>query len=266
MPFADSEGIRIYYQDEGEGEPALLCLPGWCTNQTLYAPLVERLSADRCVLAMDWRGHGSSEVPQRDFGFAELADDAQAVIEASRVRSVIPVAQGQGPWVDIELRRRLGERVPKMVAVSWPTVTTEGNPFAPLFLSVMEGWQDEARWREASEQALTMWLGGAPAPVETQMREQMSSYGFEMWSRAGREISAKYEREGEPLQALSRLSPPVPVLHVYGQPPAPEYLSAQEAFASEHPWFVVRRVQAVSQFPTLEAPEETAAVIGEFVR
>ena len=35
----------------------------------------------------------------------------------------------------------------------------------------------------------------------------MSSYGCEMWSRAGREISAKYEREGELLRALSRLSP-----------------------------------------------------------
>ena len=32
MPFADSEGIRIYYDDTGEGEPALLCLPGWCNT------------------------------------------------------------------------------------------------------------------------------------------------------------------------------------------------------------------------------------------
>jgi len=26
MPFADSEGIRIYYDDTGEGEPALACV------------------------------------------------------------------------------------------------------------------------------------------------------------------------------------------------------------------------------------------------
>ncbi len=87
-----------------------------------------------------------------------------------------------------------------------------------------------------------------------------------MWSRAGREISAKYEREGEPLQALSQLSPPVPVLHVYAQPPAPEYLSAQESFAEEHPWFAVRHLEAVSQFPTLEVPDETAAAIREFIQ
>ncbi len=89
------------------------------------------------------------------------------------------------------------------------------------------------------------------------------------WTGQNRRMSKDHERvpeTGEPLRALSRLSPPVPVLHVYGQPPAPEYLSAQESFAWDHPWFAVRRVEAVSQFPTLEAPEETATVIGEFIR
>jgi hypothetical protein len=113
---------------------------------------------------------------------------------------------------------------------------------------------------------LTMWLSGAPASVETQIRNQMFSYGFEMWSRGGREISAMFVQEGDPLRALSKLSPPVDVLHVYAQPPAPEYLSAQESFAREHPWFHVRRLEAASQFPALEIPDETAAVIREFIR
>lgn len=29
MAFADSEGTRIFYDDRGNGEPVLLCLPGW---------------------------------------------------------------------------------------------------------------------------------------------------------------------------------------------------------------------------------------------
>jgi hypothetical protein len=86
-----------------------------------------------------------------------------------------------------------------------------------------------------------------------------------MWSRAGREISTMFAQEGDPLRALSKLSPPVPVLHVYAQPPAPEYLSAQEAFARDHLWFYVRRLEAVSQFPALEIPDETAAVVREFI-
>src|SRR5829696_7460479 len=96
--------------------------------------------------------------------------------------------------------------------------------------------------------------------------QPMLSHGFEMWSRAGREISAMFAQEGDPLTALSKLSPPVPVLHVYAQPPAPEYLSTQESFARDHPWFHVRRLEAASQFPTLEVPDETARVVREFVQ
>ena len=113
---------------------------------------------------------------------------------------------------------------------------------------------------------LTMWLNGAPASVETHIRNQMLHQGYETWSRAGREILAMYALEGEPLRVLSKFSPPVSVLHVYAQPHAPEYLAIQEAFAQEHPWYSVHRLEGVSQFPTLEVPEETAGVISDFIQ
>ncbi len=266
MPFADSEGIRIYYDDRGEGEPALLCLPGWCNTHTIFAPLAERLSADHRVLAMDWRGHGNSQASDRDFGFAEMAVDALAVMQDSVAQSVIPIAQGQAPWAAVELHRRLGERMSKMVASSWPVISPSGNPLASRFLNAIRALGYYERWREGAEQLLTMWLSGAPASVETQIRNQMLRQGYETWSRAGREILAMYALEGDPLKALSTFNPPVPVLHVYSQSRAPEFLSVQESFAREYPWYSVHRLEGVSQFPTLEVPDETAGVIREFIR
>ena len=96
MPFADSDGTRIYYDDRGSGEPVNLCLPGWCVHHTIFAPLAERLSADHRVLAMDWRGHGNSQESDGDFGYPEMVADVLAVIEASGTPSVITVAQAHG--------------------------------------------------------------------------------------------------------------------------------------------------------------------------
>ncbi len=166
----------------------------------------------------------------------------------------------------IELRRHLGEQMPKIVASSWPVISPSANPLASRFLNAIRAVQYYDRWREGAEQLLTMWLSGAPAPVETQIREQMLRQGYETWSRAGREILAMYALEGDPLRALSKFSPPVSVLHVYSQPRAPEFLSVQEAFAREHPWYSVHRLEGVSQFPTLEVPDEMAGVIREFIR
>ena len=187
-------------------------------------------------------------------------------MQDSGAQSVIPIAQGQAPWAAVELHRLLGERMPKMVISSWPVISPSGNPLASRFLNAIRALQYYERWREGAEQLLTMWLSGAPAFVETQIREQMLRQGFEMWSRGGREILAMYALEGEPLRVLSNFSPPVPVLHVYCQPRAPEFLAVQESFAREHPWYSVYRLEGVSQFPTLEVPDETAAVIREFLR
>jgi carboxymethylenebutenolidase len=98
------------------------------------------------------------------------------------------------------------------------------------------------------------------------MNEDMASYGFPMWARAGREISSAYAQMGSPLQTLASLEPPVPVLHLYSQPDDPGYLAAQESFAAEHPWFSVHRLSAHSHFPIIEVPDELTTAIVRFVK
>ena len=51
------------------------------------------------------------------------------------------------------------------------------------------------------------------------------------------------------------------VRHVYGQPPAPEYLESQRQFAAEHDWYSVHRLDARTHFSMLEAPGEVASEI-----
>jgi pimeloyl-ACP methyl ester carboxylesterase len=252
-----------------------LCLPGWCVHDTIYAPLAERLSADHRVLATDWRGHSNSQESDVDFGYPEMVADVVAVIEASGATSVITIAQAHGVWVAVELRRRLGDRVPKMIFIGWNPIITGRNPLAPPLLrevsalqttALWQALQDQAHWSEAVKQLVTMWVGEAPTSEAAQIWEETGTHGYEMWSRAGREISAVFARETDPVQAFGTFNPPVPVLHVYAQPRAPEFFSAQESVARDHPWFAVRRLEAVSHFPTLEVPEETAGLIREFIQ
>jgi hypothetical protein len=60
----------------------------------------------------------------------------------------------------------------------------------------------------------------------------MGAYDFEMWSRAGRTITTTYTRYGNPLRALAELDSKPPVLHLFSQPRAPEFLAAQEPFSA----------------------------------
>jgi pimeloyl-ACP methyl ester carboxylesterase len=255
-----SQGARIRFDDIGRGEPALLFVPGWCTSRAVFGPLPSRLSSRHRVLSVDLRGHGQSEEGDEDFTRSTLLDDLLAVVEASGARQVVPVVLSHAGWVALELRRRLGERVPGLVLLDWIILEP---PRA--FLEALKGLQSEA-WRGSRDALFRMWLEGiGSAEVIRFVRDVMGAFGQEMWQRGGREIASAYDREGYPLRALSALSPPLPVVHIYSQPADPEYLMAQQSFAGDHPWFQAVKLHAHSHFPTLEVPEEVAEHIERFL-
>ena len=113
MPEAVSQGVRIRYDVAGEGEPALIFLPGWCDNRSQFHKLAPLCAQSRRILSPDWRSHGQSEASSADFGYRELLADTEAVVLSSGAHRVVPVAMAHGGWVGIGLRRRLGpQRIP----------------------------------------------------------------------------------------------------------------------------------------------------------
>lgn len=256
-----AENVRIMYDDMGQAEPALLFTPGWCASRTMYRQLMLLCSAHRRTLTLDWAGHGDSETPAWDFGANSLLAETIAVIEASGVQQVVPVTNAHSGWIAIELRRQLGERIPKIVFLDWIIMQAPES-----FLNILRGIQDPQHWQEARERLFSTWLAGVDnAEVNHFVRDTMGSYGFDMWNRSGREISRAYAQAGSPLQELATLQPPVPALHLYTQPDDPAYLAAQQAFAETNPWFKVQKLAAPSHFPMIEVPDQVAQAIEHFV-
>ena len=103
MPEAKADGLKIQYDDLGKGEPGLLCLPGWCASRSVFRERVTRCAARRRLLSLDWRGHEDSETPKADYGARGLMRDALAVIEASGVRQVVPIALAHAGWVALDV-------------------------------------------------------------------------------------------------------------------------------------------------------------------
>jgi pimeloyl-ACP methyl ester carboxylesterase len=190
MPEVCSNGVRISYDDRGEGGPALLFLPGWCASRRVFGDLPGLAAARRRVLALDWRGHGDSEAAPGPFGADELVEDAIAVIEASGAHSVVPVALSHAGWIAIELRRRLGDRIAKLVLIDW---LVQEPP--PPFLHVLEACQSPDRWSTARDLLFSIWLRGVEDDeLRSFVPADMGAYDFDMWARAGREIGAAHRR------------------------------------------------------------------------
>lgn len=253
--------ISLAFDDVGDGDPAVLFLPGWCANRTVFRDLLPLVGRHRRALAMDWRGHGGSEPARGDFTTDDLLDDAVAVIEHAQAAAIVPVALAHAGWVGIDLRRRLGpRRVPGLVLVDWMPL---GPP--PPFLEALAALQDPDSWLSTRAQLFAMWTTGVDLPALDARIAEMGSYGFETWARGGREIAARFASEQTPLAALERLDPPCPTLHIYAQPSDDAIFAAQKEYADRHPWFSVRRLTAATHFPMFEVPDQLGAAIEDFI-
>jgi pimeloyl-ACP methyl ester carboxylesterase len=147
-----------------------------------------------------------------------------------------------------------------LVLVDWMVL---GTP--PGFTDALGGLQDPQAWQDVRGALFGMWTDGVESPEVHRYVGCMGRYGFEHWSRAGREISASFAAHGIPLDALAGLEVPTPTLHLYAQPRDEGYLAAQQEAASRLGWFEVVRLDASSHFPMLEDPAAVAAHVTQFV-
>jgi len=91
--FVRANGIDIHYVEEGTGEPLLLLHGGlmstdriWAGSPPAYVTQMGPLSERFRVIAPDLRGHGQTKNPgNRPISYAELADDAGALIDVLRL-------------------------------------------------------------------------------------------------------------------------------------------------------------------------------------
>jgi pimeloyl-ACP methyl ester carboxylesterase len=248
----------IAFDDVGDGDLALLLLPGWGAPRTVYRSLLPRLAPHVRAIAIDWRGHGGSTPATRDFGYAELLADATSVIEAAGVSRVIPVGLSHGGWAALDVRGALGPaRVPAIGLIDWMVL---GAP--PPFFDALAGLQSD-QWAAVRERLFAMWTTGVTAPAVHAYIEEMRRADGPMWQRAAREIASRFAAEARPLAVIERA--PCPTVHIYAQPADPGYLTAQQTYAADHPWFAAHRVSASSHFPMLEAPDEVATHLTELV-
>jgi pimeloyl-ACP methyl ester carboxylesterase len=245
--------------DLGSGGPALLFVPGWCGDRSVFGGIAARAAEHRRVVTVDLPDHGDS--PARDeFSTADVVDDLVETITALGLDTVVPATLSHAGWVAIELRRRLGpDRVPAVVLLDWMVL---GTP--PGFADALGGLQSPA-WADVRAGLAGMWTDGLDLPELRAYVDSMCRYGQRHWQRAGREIATAFADQPVPLEALAALQP-CPTLHLYAQPADDAVLDAQQRYAAAHPWFAVRRLEARSHFPMLEVPDDMAAAIEAFVR
>jgi pimeloyl-ACP methyl ester carboxylesterase len=86
MPITKANGIELYYEVHGEGEPLLLIMGLSLTSKSWFRTLPV-LSEQYKVIVFDNRGVGLSGKPNTPYSIELMAEDARAVLDAAGVDS-----------------------------------------------------------------------------------------------------------------------------------------------------------------------------------
>jgi pimeloyl-ACP methyl ester carboxylesterase len=108
MPEANINGVKLYYELRGSGEPLALVHGAWA-DATAWRFVVPGLAESFRVLSYDRRGHSRSERPATQGSVDEDGDDLAALLEALDLAPAHVVTNSGGSNIALRLATRRPE-------------------------------------------------------------------------------------------------------------------------------------------------------------
>ena len=116
-----NDGVRVYYEVFGDGEPTLLLMPTWqIVHSRMWKLQVPYLARHYRVVTFDPRGNGRTDRPADTAAYDadRIADDARAVLDVTGTGAAVVVAHCAGSTQALVLAKEHPDRVQALVALS----------------------------------------------------------------------------------------------------------------------------------------------------
>jgi pimeloyl-ACP methyl ester carboxylesterase/predicted glycosyltransferase len=128
--YVEREGVRLYYEVYGSGEPTVLLLPTWSVMHSRHWKMQIPYLARHCrVITFDGRGNGRSDRPQDAAAYdeREFAADALTVMDATETERAVIVGFSLGGQRGLLLAAEHPERIEGAVFIG-PSFLGGGEP------------------------------------------------------------------------------------------------------------------------------------------
>jgi len=172
MPAARVNGITMYYEQHGAGEPLLL-INGLGADITLLAPLIAWFARSHQVVAFDNRGAGRTDKPDAPYTIELMARDAAALMDVLSLERAAVLGISMGGRIALELALSCPGRVAGLVLVS-----TSAAKRGKVTLSWPMRLLLPLRW-------LGLLRGKYPQPRYAWLRQRQASVSYDASGRLG---------------------------------------------------------------------------------
>ena len=107
MPYSKINGVELYYEDAGQGQPIIFLHGVWESSRFFHRQLGHFSRRHRAV-APDMRGHGRSKHVHFGHTVAQYACDLRALMQELKLTDVVLVGHSMGAFVLWDYVRQFG--------------------------------------------------------------------------------------------------------------------------------------------------------------
>ena len=117
MAYADIGNVRLFFTDEGAGDPPILMVHGFSCDGHDWMWQIPHFAARHRVIVVDLRGHGRSSVPDDGYEPKQFAADIAGLLEQLDVGPVVAMGHSLGGAIVSALAVERPELVSAVVSV-----------------------------------------------------------------------------------------------------------------------------------------------------
>jgi pimeloyl-ACP methyl ester carboxylesterase len=250
------DGVALFYEEAGEGEPPVLLVHGWCCDHTYFAPQFEHFAEQgHRVVAPDLRGHGKSEKPEQSYTMQVFADDLLWTCGQFGLEKPIVIGHSMGGIAAFDLAARYPDLPSAVVMLDAAVVLPSAARTAiPRFLEQLRGPDYRKVIRRYVANSLFI-------PTDDQERKERVLE--EMSSTPQHVVVSAFEglRDYDPNEAAG--GPAVPGLYIAADELQPR--SDMGRFHELFPQILYGKTVGSGHFCQLEVPEQVNAMIERFL-
>ena len=114
MAFLENQGAKIYWDEQGKGDPVLLIM-GLGYPSYLWHRMRPVLNERYHTIALDNRGSGQSDAPSSPYSIAQMASDAFAVLDAAGAEKAHVFGLSMGGMITQEFALQYPARVRSLI-------------------------------------------------------------------------------------------------------------------------------------------------------
>ncbi len=118
MPFTDNAGTRIFYEEVGSGDQAVVLLPGLGMSSATWAGAAAEMKQDFRLIMIDPRGSGRSDAPRERYTGEIVNDDVIAVLDAVGIERAHIMGLSMGGMIAQHVAVRHPERVDSLILIA----------------------------------------------------------------------------------------------------------------------------------------------------